>query len=156
MSIKSTVTKQYGAIIDSAASSPVQRLIQPKEGWIASVRKALGISAAQLGRIVGRTRANISASEKSEQGERATLKTMKTLAEAMGCRFVYAIVPAEGSIDDLIEKQARKLASTIVHHAGTHMALEKQSLSDKNTEEEIARLTRDIINDRPTDFWENR
>jgi len=44
------------------------------------------------------------------------------MAEAMGCRLVYAIVPANGSVDDLILLQARKKARALVTQAGTHMA----------------------------------
>ena len=153
MSMKRAVKKQYQAIIDEAAKTPLQRLRQPKEGWIASTRKALGISAAQLGRIVGHTRGNITASERSEQEERATLKTLKTMAEAMGCRLVYAIVPAQGTVEDLIEAQAEKKAIALVTRASTHMALEKQSLSDEKVREEISRVMRELTEKQPADFW---
>jgi predicted DNA-binding mobile mystery protein A len=154
MSLKSTVRKQYQTIINAAAVESVQNIKPPKEGWIASTRKALGMSAAQLGRIVGRTRANISAAERSEQNGRVTLHTMKTMAEAMGCKLVYAIIPPEGSIEDIIKIQARKKARTLVRQASTHMALEKQSLDDKKVEEEISRLALDLLNKWPSDFWE--
>jgi predicted DNA-binding mobile mystery protein A len=155
MGLKNTVRKQYQAIINEAAAGSLQNIKPPKEGWIASTRKALGMSAAQLGRMVGRTRANISAAEQSEQEERATLQTIKTMAEAMGCKLVYAIVPAEGSIEDVIEKQARKKARALVKQASTHMALEKQSLGDAKVEEEISRITLDLLNKQPSDFWKD-
>ena len=153
MGIKNTARRQYQAIIDAAAASRLQHVKQPREGWIASTRKALGMTTTQIGRITGHTRANVSAAEKSEQNERATLQTMKTMAEAMGCRFVYAIVPAEGGIENLIEQQARKKALAIVKSASAHMALEKQSLAEKQVEQEVARLTRDLMANQPSDFW---
>ncbi len=154
MNAKTTARKQYQAMIDRAAVATMQDLKQPREGWIASARKALGISAAQLGRMVGSTRANISSIERSEQNERATLRTMKTMAEAMGCRFVYAVIPAEGGIDDALKKQAWKKAQAIVMRASTHMALEQQVLSKDALEDEIKDLARDLLRDPPSDFWE--
>lgn len=153
VSLKNTVKKQYQAIVDEAATTSLQAVKQPQEGWIASTRKALGLSAAQLGRMVGNTRANISAAERSEQAERATLQTLKTMAEAMGCKLVYAIVPAQGSVDDLIRAQARKKAIALVKQAGTHMALEKQSLSDDKVEEEITRVMRELMEKQSSDLW---
>ncbi len=155
MSVKTTVQKQYQAKVDQAAAAPVWGLKRPSEGWIASVRKALGISAAQLGRMVGRTRANISAAERSEQNNRATLQTMGTMAEAMGCKFVYAIIPAEGRIDDVLTTQARKKARTLVARASTHMALEKQALSEDQIDDEIEGLARELLRNPPSDFWED-
>lgn len=154
MNLKSTVTKQYQAIIDEAVAASFQAAIAPTEGWIAATRKALGMSAAQLGRITGTTRANISAAEKSERNERATLHTLKTMAEAMGCKLVYAIVPAEGSIKGIIEDQARRKAAALVERASIHMALEKQALTDRGVEEEISRVTLELLGRQPSDFWE--
>ena len=154
MSVRTAVRRQYGTIVDDAAMSTLQTLKRPKEGWIACVRKSLGMSAAQLGRIVNRTRANISNIEKSEINERTTLQTMQTLAEAMGCKFVYAIVPAEGSIEDVLQNQARKKALALVGEASTHMALEKQALSDEKLEAEVQRITRELLDNQPSDFWE--
>ena len=153
MGLKSTARKQYQSIVDEAAVSPMQRAKQPNEGWIATVRKTLGLSTTQLGRLVNRTRANISAAEQSERNGGATLRTMKTMAEAMGCRFVYAIVPAEGGVHDLIVAQARRKARALVVEAGTHMALEKQALPDQKTEEEVERIAREFLADQPSDFW---
>lgn len=155
MSVKATVQRQYQAKVDQAALGVVHGLQRPPEGWVASVRKALGISAAQLGRMVGRTRANISAAERSEQNDRITLQTMKTLAEAMGCKFVYAIVPGEGSIDDVLKARAREKARSIVSRASTHMALEKQSLTSSQNDTEIERLALDLLRDPPPDFWKD-
>ena len=155
MSVREAVRRQCQAKVDLAASTPAGALQRPPEGWVATVRKALGISAAQLGRIVGRTRANISAAERSEQNDRVTLQTMHTLAEAMGCKFVYAIVPTQGGTEDVLHVQARKKARRIVSRASTHMALEKQGLPTSQIEDQVERLALDLLRDPPSDFWED-
>ncbi len=155
MNVKAAVRRQYQAKVDLASSTMVGDLQRPPEGWIATVRKALGISAAQLGRIVGRTRANISAAERSEQDNRITLQSMQTLAEAMGCKFVCAIVPSQGSIEDLLKARAREKARRIVSRASTHMALEKQSLTSAQIDDQIERMTLELLRETPSDFWED-
>jgi predicted DNA-binding mobile mystery protein A len=77
---------------------------------------------------------------------------MQTFAEAMGCRFVYAIVPPK-RIENLIDEQARKKAEALVGTASKHMALESQTLPDKKNAEEVDRLTREIARDIASDFW---
>jgi len=155
MSVKSTAQKQYRAKVDQAAAEPVRALQRPPEGWIATVRKALGISGAQLGRLVGRTRANIAAAERSEQEGRATLQTMRTMAEAMGCKFVYAFVPPDGGLEDILKQRARNKAQTIVQRANTHMALEKQNLNQNQLNDEVEGLARDLLRSPPSDFWKD-
>lgn len=155
MSIRETVRRQCRAKVNLAASAPARVLQRPPEGWIATVRKALGISAAQLGRMVGRTRANISAAERSEQNDRITLQTMHTLAQAMGCKFVYAIVPVQDDIEDILQERARKKARGIVSRANIHMALEKQRLPTDQIEDQVERMALDLLRDPPSDFWED-
>lgn len=153
MSVRNTVTRQYQAIVDCAA----RRLgdeppALPGEGWIATVRKALGMSGAQLAKRLGVTRARVSQAERAETDGGVTLRTMNTFAEAMGCRFVYAIVP-EGRIEDVIEAQARKKAGMLVARASSHMALESQSLSEAQNAEEIERIARELVRTMPSTFW---
>ena len=156
MGVRDTVTRQYQAIVDYAASQfGGLRPSLPSEGWIATVRKALGMSGAQLAKRLGVTRARVSQAERAEPGGGVTLKTMHAAAEAMGCRFVYAIVP-EGRIEDLIAAQARKKAKVIVSKASDHMALESQSLSDAQNAEEIERVAHDLIRIMPSDFWADK
>lgn len=155
MSVKLTAQMQCRAKMDAAARSPISALEPPPGGWIANARKALGMSAAQLGRKVGRTRANISAAERAEQESRATMQSMKTLAEAMGCRFVYAVIPADGSTENLLRRQALAKAGKLVGRASTHMALEKQALSERQIQSAIERLADELVRNPPPDFWDD-
>jgi len=155
MGLKKTVQKQYQSIVNDATADKVKSLQLPKEGWVATVRNALGMSLAELGQRVNRTRATVSSIERSEQEGRATIQSMNTLAEAMGCKFVYAIIPNDGSIEDIIEQQARKKAKALVNQASTHMALEKQSLSAEEIFDETERLTCELMENINSDFWKD-
>jgi predicted DNA-binding mobile mystery protein A len=154
MDVKRAVRRQYQAIADRAASQAVKFRLPP-EGWLRTVRKALGMSGAQLARRMGVTRARITAVEQSELSGAVTLKSMRTAAEAMGCHFVYAIVP-DHRIEDIVAAQARKKALAIVRTASRHMALESQALPDDKIEQEVARFEADLARDMPSGFWDDK
>ena len=156
MAVREAVTKQYQAIVDNAAEAAWLQSRQPSEGWIATARKALGMSAAELARRLGVTRARVSQAEQAEPGGGVTLRTMHATAEAMGCRFVYAIVPAQGRAEDLIAAQARRKAEALVGKAAAHMALERQSLSDEKNSAEVDRIARELVRTMPADLWSDR
>ena len=154
MELKDTVRRQVLRKINDAAGAPVRALKPPPGGWIASVRGALGMSGAELGRRLSLKRGRISQVEKAELEGRVTLRTMQRTAEALGCRFVYAIIPASGDLSDVIKAQAHVKAIEVVTRAATHMALEQQSLSDAQNTEKIERLTQVLAADPPPRFWD--
>ncbi|GMV61496.1 MAG: hypothetical protein AMXMBFR74_06650 [Parvibaculum sp.] len=151
MSMKRLAATQYRAIAGRAA--PLSQLVMPGEGWIATIRKALGMSGAELGRRLGVTRARVSQAERAEREGGITLKAMEQFAEAMGCRFVYAIVPPEGRVESLVAAQARRKAEALVARASAHMVLERQALPEKKNRAEVERLARELMEDMPPDFW---
>jgi predicted DNA-binding mobile mystery protein A len=104
---------------------------------------------------MGVTRARVNNAEQGELSGGITLKSMQTAAEAMGCRFVYAIVPPE-TVDDIVSAQARKKALAIVGRASGHMALEDQALSNEKIAQEVARLAADLSREPPPDFWDDK
>jgi predicted DNA-binding mobile mystery protein A len=150
MVVKTVARQQYQRIVDDATNPALPPV--PREGWLQTVRKALGMSGAQLAKKMGVTRARVAQAEHAELDGGVTLKSMQAFAEAMGCRFVYAVIPPE-RIEDLITAQARKKAEALVGVASKHMALESQTLPDAKIAEEIERLTREIARDMAPDFW---
>ena len=71
----------------------------------------------------------------------------------MGGRFVYAILPAGGTVDGIVKAQARKKAAALVGRASAHMALEDQALSPAQNRKEIERIAEALLKDPPPDFW---
>jgi predicted DNA-binding mobile mystery protein A len=154
MNTQKAVRQQYQTIVDHAARQTAELRV-PSEGWLRTMRKAVGMSGAQLARRMGVTRARIAAAEQAELSGGVTLKSMQIAAEAMGCRFVYAVVPPQ-TVEDMIASQARKKALAIVGTASKHMALEGQALPDDKIAQRLARLTQDIARDMPPGFWDDR
>lgn len=154
LSLKKIVSKQYREIVDQSTKF-ASGLSLPREGWIRTVRKALGMSTVQLASRLNVTRALISRTEHQELNGGVTMKTMNNMAAALGCRFIYAIVP-DGSIEDLILKQARLKAKDIVDKANVQMGMEEQLLSREQIEFEVERLARQMMNEGQTDLWDSK
>lgn len=150
MSIKQTVVKQYIRLVDKAASQLWSDV--PPEGWITTVRKALGMSVQQLADRLAVSRGAIYQAEQNERSKTISIGQMEKLAEAMGARFVYGIVP-KGSVDEMIMDQARMKARSVIRRTNAHMALEKQALPSDVLNEEIESLAREIAEKRPSDLW---
>jgi len=149
--IKAVVLSQYRDKVNQAAMK-LCGIPFPPEGWLCTVRKALGMSVVQLARRLGKTRALISHTEKAELNGSVTLRTMHKMAKAMECRFVYAIVP-QHTIEDILEARAKEKAEKLVEESSKHMGLEQQLLSREQMIFEIKRLNREIIEDMQADFW---
>jgi predicted DNA-binding mobile mystery protein A len=154
MTVKRAVSQQYQEVVNRTAKQTLS-LRTPSVGWLRAVRKALGMTGANLARRMDLTRARIAKAEKAELDGSATIKSMRAAAEAMGCQFVYAIVPPK-SVENLIIDQARKKAMAVVMTANKHMALESQMLSKEKIEQEITRLTRDFVHEMPSDLWDGK
>jgi predicted DNA-binding mobile mystery protein A len=83
------------AIVDWFEQS--QPLSENGEGWIRSVRRQQSLQGKQLAERMQVSPARISVLEKDEQRGAVTLKMMQKAAEALDCRFVYALVPKGSS-----------------------------------------------------------
>ncbi|MBB3611984.1 helix-turn-helix domain-containing protein [Rhizobium sp. BK602] len=150
MSIKKTVAKQYVRLVDGA----VDRLSNdvPPEGWISTLRKALGMSVSQLADRLAVSRGAIYQAERNERSKTISIGQMEKLAEAMGGRFIYGIV-LNGPVEDAILDQARLKARSMVRRTNAHMALEKQALPPNILDEETESLARELAEKRASDLW---
>ena len=151
MGVKNVISKQYQEKVN-VVSPKMQGIRTPPEGWLCTARKALGMSAAQLARRLGVTRAHISNTEKSELNGRVTIKTLQSMAEAMGCRLVYAIVPEE-DVEKILAARAKKKALKMVEEVNKQMALEEQALSEEQIAFEVKRLQMELLKELPGNFW---
>lgn len=155
MSVRATAKRQYMRMVDRAVEQ-IGSLQIPPEGWLTTMRKALGMSVPQLARRAGVTKAAIYQAERQERERGITIRQMEKLAGSLGGRFVYAIVPADGGIRDRLRVQARAKAEGIVRRTSSHMALEKQSLTNEQIVQEVERLANRLVYDMPSDFWDEQ
>ena len=100
------------------------------------------------------SRNTIYASIKNEQAGTISLNQLEKIAEAMGGRVVYGIVPREGPVEEIVLAQARAKARRIIQRTRAHMALEEQSEGLRSEAEMVEELAADIIREGRRDFWQ--
>lgn len=152
MGIEAVVLKQYQNKVNQALKQFGGYVMPASEGWLKTVRKALGMSGTQLAKRLGVTKGRISQAESAELSGNATLRSMQNMAEAMGCRFVYAVIP-EKEIESMIKERATLKAKEQIKAASTQMALEAQSLTDEQLSFAVNQLATEIVQKMPSDLW---
>jgi len=152
MGIEAVVLKQYQNKVNQALNQFGSYAMPSSEGWLKTVRKALGMSGSQLANRLGVTKGRVSQAESAELTGSVTLKSMQRMAQAMNGRFVYAVIP-EKEIESVIKDRAILKAKEQIKAASTQMALEAQALSDEQLTFEVDRLASEIIQKMPSDLW---
>ncbi|MDQ7050289.1 MAG: mobile mystery protein A [Enterobacterales bacterium] len=153
MSIQDIVLKQYRDKVNQAYFQLGDYSTNLSEGWLKTVRKALGMSGTQLAKRLGVTKGQISQTESGELSASVTLKTMQKMAQAMDCRFVYAVIPTQ-EIEEIIKQRATLKAKEQIKAASSQMALEAQSLNDEQIAFAVDQLASEIVEKKPSDLWE--
>lgn len=101
----------------------------PKTGWIGAIRKALGMTRAQLGQRLGVKAASVADVERSEKDVRIQLDTLRRVAAALECDLVYALVPRR-PLTEIVEARKDALAEAAYRRTAHSMALENQLEDD--------------------------
>ncbi len=149
--VKTTIRRQNAVLIETASAALED--LPPHRGWIERFRVALGMSITDLAARVGVSRPSLSKLEDREKDGAVTMKQIDKVAAAMGGKLVYAIVPTEGSIDDLVMAQARRKAERIIARTRAHMALEAQSEGLDQPGDAAEELAEELAREMARDFW---
>ena len=115
--------------LDSSLSAFAQAKTQPRpqRGWLRAIREACGLPLDSIARELKTNRQGVQKRENAEGTDRITLRTLRRVADAMGCELVYAIVPKSGTIQELAEGRARAEATKHVNAVEHSMMLEDQA-----------------------------
>ena len=127
---------------------------RPVKGWIKAIREALGMTLEQLGNRMKVSRQQVGSLEHDELKGSVTLATMERIANALGCRFVYALIP-ETSLQEKVHAQARKKALALLTQTSHSMNLEAQGVLPEEQEEQLQRLIDDFLTGKPSRLWED-
>jgi len=120
-------------------------------GWIRSLRQALGLSAAALGRRMNLAQQSVVQFEENERNGAITLGSLRRVAEALDAELIYAIVPRKNLRDTIFER-AEALAKERVAPVAQSMQLEAQGISEQELSERITELARELER-RPRQLW---
>lgn len=150
--LKHLIRTQYQAKLESLNALPA--LARPREGWVRTLRKALGMSIPQLASRLALGKAQISQIERVETEDRITLKQLRRVADALDCDLQYVFVPRK-PIAEMVREQARQKAQRLVHKTHIQMMLEAQQLPPDQLQAQIEAETERLLREMPRDLWDD-
>lgn len=131
----------------------LKTLSKPRQGWIRTIRKALGMTGQQLAKRLGVVRTRIVRIELDEQRDAVTLRTLREVAEALNCELVYTLVP-KVSLQATLNQQAEKKATHTLDRVSHSMQLENQGISAKSEQELKGELVNSLLQGPYKHLWE--
>lgn len=126
--------------------------VNPKEGWIKTIREALGMTQAQLAKKMGVSRARIAHIEKREKTHKLSMEVFVKAAKALNCDFQYFLVP-KIPFEKMVKMEARKRAENIAAKLNNTMGLEQQQTSKKFLNELTGDIAREL--EKSPKLWKN-
>ncbi len=136
------------------AYASLQKIAPPPTGWIKAIRNAIGMSMLQLGNRLSITKQSVQDMERREKDGSVTIKALREAARALDMQLVYGFVPNDGSLELLIERKAKELATQIVMRTNNTMKLEHQENTKQRIEKAIQERTITIKNEMPKTLWD--
>jgi predicted DNA-binding mobile mystery protein A len=136
------------------AMKPIMGLTVPPRGWIHTIRMSLRMSLRQLASRLGITIPSVKEMEDREADGSITLRTLREAARALDMTLVYAFVPKEESLERMIERQAERVARSIVLRTSASMLLEDQDVSRERMEKAIRTKTEELARTMPRYLWD--
>jgi len=136
-----------------ALFAPAKGVQPPAKGWIRAVREALGMSGRQLARRLKVSQPRVHRLEQDEPSGAVTLRTMRQVAEALDCTFVYALVP-RSSLEETVKNQARLVAAERLQRVAHTMLLEAQGLSAEEQQASLTDAIEELARETPKDLWD--
>ena len=125
----------------------------PRKGWIRAIRDTLGMTGVQLAKRLKVNQQRVARIEQDEVLGKVTLNTMQNTAEAMGCVFVYGVVPRD-SLEQIVKNHAEKVAKKHMTRSNQMMRLEKQELSDSEKTKSMQAIIDEIVETMPKTLWD--
>jgi predicted DNA-binding mobile mystery protein A len=111
------------------------------------------MSQRQLAERANVSSTSVRSAEVNEARGTIQLDSLTTLAKAMDCDVVYAIVP-RASLREILEHQAEQIARDLVDQVSDSMDLESQGVDPAERAQQLEDLKAEVLRDRGRDFWD--
>jgi predicted DNA-binding mobile mystery protein A len=134
--------------------APMAAVPAPGEGWIHGVRTAINMTLEQLAKKLKITKQSVKKLEIRETEGRITLKSLKEVANALDMKLVYALVPKDGSLFEVVENKIDAKAREIVNRTSTSMALEDQKNEESRLTQAFEDQKNQLRNEMPKFIWD--
>lgn len=129
-------------------------LVIPHEGWIYSIRNALGMSLRQLGKRLNITAQSVKEIEEREKNGTVSLAVLRQVGAALDMKLVYGLIPQAGSLEKMIENRAKEIAEEIVRRTSASMVLEDQGNTETRLRKAIQEKTAELKHEMPRYLWD--
>ncbi|PQJ82921.1 mobile mystery protein A [Polaribacter glomeratus] len=129
-------------------------VLVPQKGWIHTIRTTFNMTREQLGTKLNVTKGAVQKIEEREATGQITVHKLRDVGKALDMQFVYGYVPKNGSIEDLINLKAEKLARKIVLRTNQNMKLEDQGIGDYKINDLITDLANEIKREMRKSLWD--
>jgi predicted DNA-binding mobile mystery protein A len=134
--------------------APLATIPAPGKGWINGIRTALNMTLDQLAGKLGMTLQSVKGIETREQQGTITLKSLKEAADALDMKLVYALVPKEKSLSDIVEDKVSGKAREIIERTSNSMALEDQEIEQSRLMHAIDEKKNELRSEMPKFLWD--
>lgn len=128
--------------------------IIPIGGWVKSVRSSIGMTLKQLAKKMHVSKQSIGQLEQREQEGAVTINKLREAAEALDMQLVYGFLHNDNSLEKIIEKRAKQIATEIVMKTSHNMKLEDQENSNERLQNAIKNRTNKIVDEMPSYLWD--
>ncbi len=148
-------TKELRLLQLDQALAPWRELagLPPADGWLHSIRMALGMSTRQAAQRAGVSQSTWVDAEQREIAGTISLGQLRRLGAALDCRLVHALVP-DVPLQEKVEARAEKLAQQEVGAVAHSMALEQQRADDEYTRAQVAQHKQYLLRGRRSRLWD--
>jgi len=106
-------------------AQPLGHVVPPSQGWLRTIREALGMTAGQLGKRLQMTKQAVLDLERREADETITLGTLRKAAKALNVDVVVTLIPRK-SLEDIVHEQAESKVADEMKRVVHTMRLESQ------------------------------
>lgn len=134
--------------------APATAIVNPPTGWIRAIRLSLGMSLQQLAKKLSITKQSVQEFEQREKEGTISIKSLREAANALDMELVYGFVPKDGSLEQLIERKAKELATKIVSRTSHTMKLEDQENTQERIKKAILERTALLKHEMPKVLWD--
>jgi predicted DNA-binding mobile mystery protein A len=134
--------------------SPIRNTPKPKRGWVKTIRTALGMTSVQLAKRLNITRQSVLEIENREMNGSITLKNLKEVATALDMRLIYCLFPKDGTLEALIERRAREIATQMILSSSEPGIFEDRENDPESNQEAIRGRMKMIMDRSPKMLWD--
>ncbi|MFT7298884.1 MAG: putative DNA-binding mobile mystery protein A [Sphingobacteriales bacterium] len=126
----------------------------PARGWINAIRTSLNMTMGQLATRLKISKGAIQKIEAREASRQISLNKIIEVGNALEMKFVYGFAPKNGSLENLVNQRAEKIATNIVLRTHQNMRLEDQGISDAKIAASIKELTEELKREMKKSLWD--